>query len=125
MPNLEIDLDCFCPPGVGSGCSFCRPAEDDHHEQPEEMSYTSSSWHGKASSRTEPSTYTIKVKRVEKVTNAATLVVTKKGCLWIPLAMIYEGSVTKKGNYKIKVYSTFEPTYIDVPHSHFKNPSEE
>lgn len=110
MPNFysEDDLTCFCQ-GPGPGCSFCTPESDETQLDP--FIYNSDDQN--TISRESSGTYEIKAKWLQTTTPDAVLFVTKKGCLWIPLAMITSIDKTKKGKYKIKVFDSFEPKYLE------------
>jgi hypothetical protein len=122
MPNfLENDLECFCT-GPGMGCDICT-SPDDPVENTFDLQPAPIPWY--SGYKRTPSVKIIKAKWLERVTDNAALFVTKKGSLWIPLAMIESLKRTKKGNYKIEVYSSFTEVYnSQTNHRYFKNAKE-
>ena len=114
------DDECNCI-GPGTGCSYCHVPEPEERPTQSEEAQKSSSWYTKPFYSRSSGTKIIKAKWLETVTPNASLFVTKKGCIWIPIGMIESLTKTDKG-YKIEVYSSFETQYVDnVNHKYFKN----
>lgn len=111
------DDECNCQ-GPGTGCHYCREPEERPTQS--EEAQKASSWYTKSFYSRRSGTKIIKAKWLETVTPNASLFVTKKGCVWIPLGMIESLKKTDKG-YEIEVYSSFETQYVDnVNHKYFK-----
>lgn len=117
--TYEDDEGCNCQ-GPGTGCTICYVPEPEERPSQSVESQKASSWYTTPSYSRVSSTKIIKAKWLETVTPNASLFVTKKGSIWIPLSMIESLAKTDKG-YNIEVYSTFETQYVDnINHRYFK-----
>lgn len=118
--TFSEDEECNCQ-GPGTGCVHCYIPEPEERPDQSEEAQKASSWYTKPFYTRNCGTKIIKAKWLETVTPNASLFVTKKGCIWIPIAMIESLTKTDKG-YKIEVYTSFETQYVDnINHRYFKN----
>lgn len=115
--DYNPDEECNCQ-GPSLGCSICSPTMKELKERSDEFLNEIHQPMFNKIMRGFEEPLILKVKWIERTTDKATLVRTKKEWFWIPLSLIVSIKKTNKG-WKLKVHSCFKKSPITVDTHHY------